>query len=577
MGGFLLIRNGISEHSYTESRVQNAMGIFARKKLQLNKKITLDDFTLYVYFKRSHLIENVYYFSQDDFVVSVGTFFYNGKTGHDAQLDLRNDILSGLPNITLNLKKFAGHFCILAYLDGRMIIFNDSSGTYHVYCNTAKTIFSSSFIALTSLLPHKTCSKQEIYEYIFYGTTYGDKTVFKEVELLNHSRIYLLSSPDLVIKKSGFHSESQAIGDFGKLVIRIADGLMDYFDPMLSHYRDNISLGLSGGFDSRLLLAIMRAQGVCPRIYTHGEASSSDFRIAKLIAESEGLTFTGFGNGRARRLDEEGYARHVEENYFNLDGLLFSGYFDYPLNMDILNSQESLLNLNGGGGEIYRNFWKLPDKPLRISRFISSKFESVDFEICTDRFSRQVFFEEFQQKIAVLFGKAGDVLLSGREIHQLYPFLRLHYWTGRGASILNQYSNALLPFCDARVFCESFGIPLNYKSAGRFEAALIARIHPSVAAYPSNYGHDFLGGVKISNRLLDEIKIYTPISLRPSLRRLISRRASFLPYFFDKNYIDLIFGNKEFHMMEYVDIYDIKDAEMLSRVLSIEYLLIYNK
>ena len=69
--------------------------------------------------------------------------------------------------------------------------------------------------------------------------------------------------------------------------------LIKYFKSVINNY-DQFSLGLSGGFDSRLLLALMLKCNIKPIIHTNGDSASGDVKIARDICNKFDIEFENY-------------------------------------------------------------------------------------------------------------------------------------------------------------------------------------------------------------------------------------------------------------------------------------------
>ena len=59
---------------------------------------------------------------------------------------------------------------------------------------------------------------------------------------------------------------------------------------------DEIGLTLTGGFDSRVILAALLHLGIKPVCFTYGNEKNRDIQIAKIICEKLGLTYYNVAN-----------------------------------------------------------------------------------------------------------------------------------------------------------------------------------------------------------------------------------------------------------------------------------------
>jgi asparagine synthase (glutamine-hydrolysing) len=229
------------------------------------------------------------------------------------------------------------------------------------------------------------------------------------------------------------------------------------------------------------------------------------------------------------------------------------------------------LQLNGGGGEIYRNYWKLRDSKFRIRSFLKARFDQLDFSIYTDRFDKRAYWSDLTEKIRFALRTDQDPL-DRRQIELIYPFLRLKYWMGQNNSSNNFLSFALTPFAEPVFAIPSSGIPLKDKNLGRFEAAVIRFVDPRLASYPSVYGFNFCDTVPPLAKLKNAAVVHCPVFVRPAIYRELERRRSrgAMPYYLSDRYLRTVLDPEDLEISRYVDIDRILDPGILSRALTAE-------
>ena len=180
MGGFLLY-NKNSDQIIPE----NALNIFERKKQKIVKDINCVDYRIITFNKRSFENQNFFCFDSGGFVASSGTPIYKNFSGEKAAAELYNDFKN---NLKIDFKNFFGHFCYIIYVEGKLFLFNDFNGVYHVYHDAENIIFSNSFLAVSNSLKNKNISKQGLYEYVFYGATFGRDTIIENIKQLTNKK-----------------------------------------------------------------------------------------------------------------------------------------------------------------------------------------------------------------------------------------------------------------------------------------------------------------------------------------------------------------------------------------------------
>ncbi len=568
MGGFyLILKNNSSGDKLNLIDKQKGLDVFYKKGLKLNKKIISTHFDIFTFYKKYHDTENTFFFDNDDFVVTVGTFFYKKKTGVEGVSEFYNDY----KNKREWILNFNGQFGLVIYIDGKLSIMNDHLGLYQIFYNTEQTIFSNSFLSVAKSVRDKDVSIQELYEYIFTGSTYGNKTIYKNIRILDREEIKEVFPLSTTIPKRlpnlDYHGESE----LNVLVELVTNDLKSYFEMLKNNFGENFSAALSGGYDSRLMLALMMNVGVNPLLYVSGNKTSSDVKIAKLISEKENLLLDVYYNEDIPKLSEDDFIEFMISKFYLNDGLGSKGLFLTTSNMDLLTTQKRLLNLNGGGGEIYRDFWKLLNKQYSLLQFVKSKYDIIEMKYCSKQFHKEKYLSTLASKIKTALKFSEDVV-TRQEVDAIYPFFRVRFWMSGVNKRLNYLSNAIWPFADWELVEKSKKIPVKYKFFGTFEAELIKYISPQLAKYTSNYGFNFSDPLpniyKFKTILLNNI----PIALRPFLRKQKAKIRKQLPYYFSKEYIDPLVGKRPYILESYIDT-NYPDMEVLSRIYTLELLI----
>jgi asparagine synthase (glutamine-hydrolysing) len=578
MGGFLLLRKAESDPiEELEKRHHSSLAVFEKKGLALRKKIVRQGFALFVYDKYSFPSQDHFEFENDEFIVSTGTSIYRGQTGSSALKMLHGDF-ADLKTITSEL---LGSYCIILFRDDKLFVFNDYTGIYRVYCNREKTVLSSSFLALARSLPQKRIARQEFYEYLFHETFYGDRTILQGIDLLDSTHVWQIWPHIAAISQPVSYDKYQEDLSFDEMVARISSNQIDYFRILKDVSGDSVISSLSGGYDSRLMLALMRKVGISPSLFVYGTDDSADVRVAKDIAAGEGLDLDHIDKSTYPAITPERFRAVLEKNYYLFDGLGCTGVFDNGSDVAtrIMRAKKARLHLNGGGGEIYRRVWNVPDGQIDIEKYLDYKYgpihileDFVDYSVCGEEFDRREYIFALREKIKRILDTDRD-WMTKEQLNTLYSFLRHKYWMGMNHSLDNQFSYALTPYAEKRFVFESFSIPENYRSYGRFEAALIKKIDPRLAKYPSAYGFNFYDPVQPQRKFLSSVREKLPYFLQPVVpvahRKMRAMRFQ-PPFYFHGEYLREIFPGQDLSVNRYVNMERIKDPNMLSRVLSVE-------
>lgn len=572
MGGFLYIKKSVNSHR--ESRIDSSitLNVFYKKKMKLIKYFENKSFEIFVFKKKFSDIPNYYEFENGDFIVVSGTFIYSGKTG-----------IEGLKQIYLDYKskddflnRIRGNYCVLIYLNKELFIFRDFFGYYPVYTSGDFSVISSSYLALCTLIEDLSISHQEFFEYLFNGYFYSEKTIFKEINILNEGMIIKII-PDVQKKKwKNKASDYELSDDFDIAVEDVSADLLRYFEEISNAFPDRIRTAISGGYDTRLMLACLLRLGIHPQVYVNGTPNSKDIQCAEEISKGENLPLEIIHFYKWFDEIKNNYEEKIEERFFFFDGLGAGGIFDnysdyeYRVNNPVINS----LILNGAGGEIYRESWNLPNRNFSMNSYIQARYNKFDFSFCKSDFHKKEYFEVLKEKIYISMEKKSKKI-TRQEVEYLHP---LRYKAAHFVfTILQQLNHFLMPFLEPKFIYKSYNIPLQWKLNGKFHVALMKNIYPELTKYQSTYGYDFNSSVPLKYWVKMTLERNIPLTWRPLLRKI--RKSKKLPvqkYGFSllsPKYLERIFDLNDLFIDRYIDVSLIKDQTILSRALSLEKLL----
>ena len=209
------------------------------------------------------------------------------------------------------------------------------------------------------------------------------------------------------------------------------------------------------------------------------------------------------------------FAAIAHRNFLTVDGYSWEGIFDNGAEREQQERRVSggMLAINGGGGEILRNFFYLRDRRYTPREFLWSFYSRFDLRMCTALFNEEDYYRQFELKLGILLG--GSVASLRRPVIEwLYHNFRCRAWDGRVNTINGSFGYTSLPFLERRLTEHASVIPIAWKNHGAYEAELIRRADPRLAAYPSSYGHDFSGSPPLSRKLIDYGTYLRPHRLR---------------------------------------------------------------
>jgi len=458
-----------------------------------------------------------------EFAACTGVFFYRGRR-FEPGLDL---LLEEFDGRSFPWADCRGHYAVILFKGGRLWVASDELGAYKVYRDEAGTRLSSSFSAVRASLASVRPDVQGVYEYAINGATYGEKTFLREVRQQRWGSLY-------AIEATARLAASAPVLDIGVPSPPSLDAAAEEYAARLRALFKVYAAGggrfhtaLSGGYDSRLMLALLLDAGLDPTLYVYGDEDDGDVRVAKQIAAGEGLrldhvdkTFQGVA------ADRRGWA--VERTWARFDAWKNDGLFDNGADAAdrLQRAPAGVSVLNGSAGESFRNFFYLSEGRYRPEEIVWTFYWRIDPAELTDRFDARDYSTAMAEEMRLALPEPFRAdPLERAAVEALYPLHRVRYWTGRDTGLNQRFGPLLFPFMEPSVIAGTERIPMAFKDYGRLESRITERIWPKLAHYPTVYGFVPADGAPVAYRLKMQLSLRRP----PWLRRhsyLVHRRRS---------------------------------------------------
>lgn len=512
----------------------------------------------------------------DDLVAVAGTLTCDGLMGRAAL-----EALLGMAELPApDWSRLGGHFVALVRRGGRSFLLTDYFAAFQLFHDEEMRLFSTSLLSAAQALPRLSFDPQGVYEFAFNVVPVGDDTVFAELKTLGPDRIAELGADGGV----ALHAADKPLPETADLPLEARieahrDRLMAVVSDHVRQFGDNVRCPLSGGLDSRLVLAALRAAGCRPQIFVYGGADSADVRIARAIAAADGFAIEWVDKEAWRDVAPDEFPEQVARNFHFYDGLPNYGeLFENGANAAARAGRHrgGALSASGGCGEIFRNFFFLPDRPFSAAAVARTFFARYAKGDVTEAFDEAAFLGAIEDKILAALGHSGvRTPLPRGLIEQVYPRIRCRSLFGREISLEAHQGAYLMPFLDHKVVAQAMTLPLALKNAGRFEAALLNAIDPALAAYPSAYGHDFTGPPSAAHRRGEWSTRIRPVALRQrsyAIRRRLGPVADEHGGLLTPDYMGRVVDLDYPVMRRYFRTDRIADSSMMRRIANLEYL-----
>ena len=569
MGGFFLVC--IGPHENRQDEVARLQGAFAELGFAPPEIVKAEEYVFAAYPKFQSRSAGLKRYPNGDYAFVCGTCLFEGVGLAPAAL-----LYNAAPTHSALSEEFMGHYASVVRKNGRTEIKLDGFGGYHIFYNLEARIVSSSFYAICSVLPSLTLSQQGACEYVFNGVVSGDGTLFTEVKLAPiHARI-VVGSQALEVVRPRLRVSRTYTSATRDASLRDSIALLDrYFGAVARSFGDRVRCALSGGYDSRLILACLRRHGVKPSVYVYGRARENDVEIAQEIARAEGFPLDVIDKDDRPVIPPSEFAETARRNFLATDGYGYAGIFHNGA-----ETEESArrvfgdtIAINGGGGEIFRNFFYLLDRGYMIREMLWSFYSRFDPATCTAAFDSESYYRSLERKVMNLLGSE-ERWLPRPTVEWLYHSFRCRAWDGKVDTIAGWYGFTAMPYLERSITRHASALPLDWKNHGAYEAQLIRRIDSRLAGYRSAYGHDFSRSPPPSRRLSDYWTYLRPPWLRRYTYRLRHfRRAGDWPDYLGPAYREAVLPGGAMMLSRLLRIEKVADHAQFARILSLEYAL----
>jgi hypothetical protein len=468
---------------------------------------------------------------------------------------------------------FAGNFQLVICKFGQVWIFGDPVGMIKTYHLTDSAIFSSSWLACASLAKTHTVDRVGALHYLALSANYDLGTIFREVRLADP--VFAYTTPNELpveiyptkiwqggIKHPTFEDAAQAA----------AEVLRGRFELVKRYFPGTVINALSGGFDSRLIVAGLKRVDAQAMLYVFGDPNDADVVNAKLVSNGLGYQIEHVNKNDVNALLPQVNAAHIQDACNFFDGIPADGIFDRGADKQTrirYGSTGSIL-LNGGAGEIMRDYMILRDGNFTANQLVSVFYS----QYLPGMFTRRADEHEFRSRLGTTIdrqlGGNGD-RYDRNMIELAYPLFRARYWLSRNNSVANRVGYYWTIPLDPLLLKQTHQYPMSWKNYGKLEARVIDILDHQTANYTSGYGFAFSNGPPLSYRMSIKLQQHRPPTLRrhsASIKRMLGLSKT---YSIPAEGLKLVPGDLAVRKIFNVDL--VGDYAQADRVLTVEYLI----
>ena len=463
----------------------------------------------------------VHYAGQDGSAYGTGTFAYKCGDPEESLRSLVSDFVEG----RYDQASLLGHYFIFLFLPEGIRILTDGTGLVKAWHDGEGSFLTSSFLLAARLMGSRVLNREAATENLVTGGITGNETLLRGISIFSHASARLFSGIGFVIP---------ATGEPGRSPASVSEALGSQAELLTGYFRSwsrlagkgGPDIGLTGGYDSRLVLACARDRFDDLQVHSHHRpAGSEELRIARLIAEGEGLRFVSPQVIPPEDMDDAMLERVMESSFRFNDGNIslhcnwMEEYNTAEYRMKVLGDRR--LGMSGIGGEQYRNHDRLYIKPWFFRQWLKySWLRRVSGNVFLSKRDEDLILDRIRIKISEALGfSAGKVFIDLHDLKRIQNEVQIPAYRGARTDAENRLSWYLSPLADVHIASAAYSITRFLKDSKRFEGDLIRLISPALAAYPTDYGHDLLQGEPLSSRLLaSSFENLLPASVKWALR-----------------------------------------------------------
>ena len=501
----------------------------------------------------------------------VGPLWFRGHFGRSALAMLLDEVRA-----TGHLEEGAlrGNFALFLNTGEHTWLLNDALGFVRIYASADRCFFSTSWLAACAYLQHVELDAASAIEYVLLGAAHSCQSVARGVDLLprGHAQDFRRRSTWQRFPR-GFYVQTPEFRSPDQAVEAITGHLRTVSTEVAAAFPGRVNTALSGGFDSRLIVAGLLAAGVQPRLFVYGDADSADVAIAGTVAGATSLALDAIDKDVINRSLPAPDIESLEQSALFFDGLPSDGIYDPGADRRtrLQQTADGCIALNGGGGEIFRNFFHLPDRAFAARDIVRTFYRGFSRGVFRDPNGLASYEARLAASIRNIVGmsEVGNELLSHAQVELLYPLFRCHYWMGVNNSVAVRSGYYATPLVDLESVRMALQVPLRWKNAGALQSRMIAALHPAIAAQPSAYGFRFDVGPGWKARFAEWTACARPVWLRPLInatrRNLQNVRVAPAVW---QRYRALLPG--EWRMDSLLDLTQLVDDRALGRAVAVE-------
>lgn len=309
--------------------------------------------------------ECIYYYS--------GVIWTYGKKSGKETIEYLSNFYDKNGKIPFNYLFGAFHL-IIKKSSGEVIMFTDNSNMHCFYIS--EDAIGTNFLEVIRVTKKVEMDSDALVEFLSLGNIYFGKTFISSIKLSEHNKVYVFDKKKLNI----IDKEINGIDEKSEI-----KNMNEYFENMAYSLSNlNLTLSLTGGYDSRLVFACLRKYIPIDVFISGDNENEKDIVISKKIAS---ITENNFEHIKSKK--PEVTIKYLNELFAYAQGIVpFVNDGFFRISNFIRNRAKRYdCYLSGDGGVMHKDWWWLQDLPfykrktIDIEKFYYQRIKFADMHI----------------------------------------------------------------------------------------------------------------------------------------------------------------------------------------------------
>jgi len=373
-----------------------------------------------------------------------------------------------------------------------LLVISDIVGSFHCYWREIEDGFaiSGSSLLLGALGP-STPDPVACAEFLGTGVLYEDRTLLREVRKL---------PPASIVRFGEHHARSVErywnIGETANSPLSGATAVGALWETLtvaanrIGHRFTRPICDLTGGYDSRAVVAAFAGAGISFSTTVSGPANSGDVVVAAALAKKLGVDHRHVTNDAPVLPVELDHAWRMTDGEY--DGVDYARIYR---NHDEMRRMADL-SVNGSFGEIARGYWwelLFPgvgrSTPLDAMLLAQRRYATGAYDRSLLPAGSGFNLVEHMRAVIERNNRGLEGQANTLQMDNAYLFLRMQRWQGRIASSTNQIWPCLSPFMFTSVLETMLRIVPAQRRRGLIIRQMLSRYSPVLAKHPLEHGY----------------------------------------------------------------------------------------